>query len=65
MAYKGSGKKGKIQGQIGIGGDSRRSEIRIGDAGPKGGKQPKKSKGFNDRKDHDTKGRNTQGRNKW
>lgn len=62
VAYKGSGKKGKIQGQVG--GGQRRSQVQIGGPGADlqnmGG--PKKSKGQDSRKVHDTKGKNKHGR---
>jgi hypothetical protein len=59
MAYKGSGKKAKIQGS----GQKRSSFVsRVENLGaPK----PRKSKGQDSAKVHNTKGKNRHGRTKW
>jgi hypothetical protein len=68
MAYKGSGKKARIQGSVGSG--TRRSQIGIGGPGSFAkqiqniGSNSKKQSGSggNSRKTHDTKGKNNHGR---
>lgn len=64
VAYKGSGKKAKIQGS-----GQRRSQYSLTKSWENLG-APKKSKkqsgsGGNSRKTHDTKGRNNHGRTRW
>ncbi|HET6746917.1 MAG TPA: hypothetical protein VFH06_02300 [Candidatus Saccharimonadales bacterium] len=60
MAYKGSGKKAKIQGS----GQKRSSFVsRVENLGAP--KPKRKSKGQDSRKVHDAKGKNNHGRTKW
>jgi hypothetical protein len=60
MAYKGSGKKAKIQGS----GQKRNSFVsQVANLGAP--KPPRKSKGQDSTKVHNTKGKNNHGRTKW